>query len=36
VVIRKPISSKKSKSLENISKGKTKEKALLELYKKQF
>jgi hypothetical protein len=36
VVIRKPISSKKSKSLENISKAKGKERNLLELYKKQF
>jgi hypothetical protein len=39
VVIKKPISSKKSKSLENINK-KTKktgaEKAIIDMYKKQY
>lgn len=35
VVIKKPISSKKSKSLENISKA-SKQRALLDVYKKQF
>lgn len=38
MVIKKPASSKKSKSLENISKAsqKGREKVLLDLYKKQF
>jgi hypothetical protein len=40
VVIKRPMSSKKSKSLENINKinlrGKLNDKALLEIYKQQF